>query len=616
MHPIVTAPVFTPPVGGDWQEGTWMGAKRWLAGLARLVSVRLPREDERAVGGRLLRDCLGRQRGWAALLCLATVSRSAAALALPATVARAIDAAGTGTTLSTPLVDVGVVLAVLAAAEAIAELATSYYIAGTSAELQDRLVRHTLRLGLPGRRRFAAGDVLSRLAADTTRPASFLALAVGTVVALVTLVGAVVALGLIDWTLALAFVLGVPLALLAVRWFVSRAGELFLRYEQVQADIVTRLVDALQGARTIRASGTVQREISRILQPLPELNSTGRQGWVAQRQVSWQLLLLGPMLQILVLSVGGFSVAAGQVTPGELVAAAGYVLLALGGLEVVDGLADALHAHVGATRVATVLSSPPEIVTGSPGIALPPGPGRLELHDVVVRRGDQLVLDHLDLVVPAGASVAVVGRSGTGKTVLVSLVGRLLDPQHGDVRIDGTSVAALPLPQVRRAVTYAFERPALLGGTIHDTIAYTRPDASRAQVVQAACAAQADHFIRRLPEGYSTPVEAARLSGGEVQRLGLARAILSLARIVVLDDATSSLDTATEVKLTQALTRNLAGRTSLVVTHRPATAARADLVAWLDGGRIRALAPHAELWTDPDYRHTFAADPQPAGSSR
>jgi ATP-binding cassette subfamily B protein len=125
-------------------------------------------------------------------------------------------------------------------------------------------------------------------------------------------------------------------------------------------------------------------------------------------------------------------------------------------------------------------------------------------------------------------------------------------------------------------------------------------------VAAAASAAQADRFIRLLPEGYDTPLTRAPMSGGELQRLGLARAILTRARVVVLDDATSSLDTATEVKVVAALQRLLAGRTSLVVAHRAATAARADLVAWLDAGRIRALGPHDVLWSDPDYRSVFA----------
>jgi ATP-binding cassette subfamily B protein len=139
-------------------------------------------------------------------------------------------------------------------------------------------------------------------------------------------------------------------------------------------------------------------------------------------------------------------------------------------------------------------------------------------------------------------------------------------------------------------------------------IAYARPEALEAEVAAAAALAQADRFIRLLPAGYDTPLAKAPMSGGELQRLGLARAILVGARVVVLDDATSSLDTATEVKVAQALQRVLVGRTSLVVAHRAATAARADLVAWLDAGRIRALAPHQVLWSDSDYRALFAVD--------
>ncbi|MGH3930851.1 MAG: ATP-binding cassette domain-containing protein, partial [Pseudonocardiaceae bacterium] len=143
---------------------------------------------------------------------------------------------------------------------------------------------------------------------------------------------------------------------------------------------------------------------------------------------------------------------------------------------------------------------------------------------------------------------------------------------------------------------------------VHDMIAYARPTASRADVTAAATIAQADRFIRSLPAGYDTPLTQTPLSGGELQRLGLARAILIDARVLILDDATSSLDTATEVKVTQALQQVFTGRTSLVVAHRAATAARADLVAWLDAGRIRALAPHLALWPDPDYRAVFALD--------
>lgn len=578
-----------------------------LAGLARFLALELPGDSEWACGWPLLKDCLRSERRWAVLFTIAAAARVAAVLVLPAALAGSIDAATGRGDLTVPLSAVATTLAVLAASEALAELANSYYAAGVIAGTRDRLVRHALRLGIPGRRRFPAGDVLSRLSADATGPALFLSLFVGTIVAAVTLAGAALALALIHWTLAAAFLLGVPPTWLAVRSFVATAGEPLLSYQQLQADIVTRLLDAMNGARTIRASGTSDIEINRILQPLPALGATGRAVWAAQGRMSWQLLLVVPLLQVLVLSVAGFAVAAGEVTPGQLVAAAAYVMLALDSLEAVDGIVGGLSAYVGTIRIAAVLASPVALVAAAPGSPLRPGPGGLEFENVTVRIEGRDILDGVNLAVAPGTSVAVVGRSGAGKSALVSLVGRLVDPERGDVRLDGVALSGVEPTQVRRAVAYAFERPALLGGTIHDTIAYARPSATRAEVEASARDAQADHFIRLLPDGYDTAVARARFSGGEIQRLGLARAMLAGGRIVVLDDATSSLDTATEVRVARALERSRAGRTCVVVAHRVATAARADFVAWLDDGRIRALAPHAVLWSDPDYRRMFGA---------
>ena len=576
---------------------------RW-SGFARFVALDRAETEDAAAGRRLLADCARRAPLWSALLVVCVVGKSVAALLLPAVVAAGIDAAVSGSGMAWPVLGTALVLVALTITDAGTELANAYYVADVTAGLRDRLVRHALALGVPGRRRFAAGDVLSRLTADAAKPASFLTVLVTIAVAALTLAGSVVALAVIDWTLALTLVVGIPVAVLVVRLFVARAGAPFLRYQQLQAEVVTRLLDALRGVRTIRAGGIREAETARVLRPVPELNATGREVWRAQAQVGWQLLLLIPMLQIAVLCVGGFGLSAGRITAGELVASAGYVLLAVNSFEAVDSIVKLLTAQVGATRLATVLSvAAPSTPTAPRRV----GAGRVELRGVTVRSEDEVVLDHLDLTIPAGCSVAAVGRSGAGKSVLAAVIGRLVRPDGGSVTIDGVPLEDFPEAGLRESVAYAFERPALLGGTIHDTVAYARPTASRAQVRRAAMAAQADHFIRRLPDGYDTAVRDARFSGGEVQRLGLARVMLADARIVLLDDATSSLDAATELEVSHALRRLLARRTSLLVAHRAGTAARADLVAWLDGGRVRALAPHAELWSDPAYREVFGA---------
>lgn len=562
----------------------------------------------RAVGSRLLKQGVRQAPMMAATLAVVTLGGIATTILMPSALASAIDAAIRGTGMTRALVVLAALIGVAALVDALDGLIGAYYGSALTAKLRHLLIGRALALGIPGQRQFPPGELLSRLTVNAGTPATFLPLLLAAASTLLIAAGAVAGLALIDWRLAVMYLVGVPPAIALVRLFVAEASNPFVRYQECLSAIITRLLDALRGARTIRASGTAQQEIDRIVQPLPELHNAGRQIWGAQGQASWRLGLLAPVLQVLVLSVGGFALTTGDITVGQMVAAASYAGMALSAVGLLDALISLLDTQVGAGRVGEVLEAQPAIRPPLSAVPVPQGPGKLELRALTVRVGQRTILNRLDLVVPGGASVAVVGRSGTGKSVLVSLAGRLLDPDGGEVLLDGVPVSRVELAALRQAVTYAFERPALLGATVHDMIAYARPAASRTEVTSAAAAAAADRFIRLLPEGYDTPLTRAPMSGGELQRLGLARAILVGARLIVLDDATSSLDTATEVKVAHALERVLAGCTSLVVAHRAATAARADLVAWLDAGRVRALAPHLVLWADPDYRAVFAVD--------
>ncbi|WP_421107576.1 ATP-binding cassette domain-containing protein [Streptomyces sp. NEAU-S77] len=227
-----------------------------------------------------------------------------------------------------------------------------------------------------------------------------------------------------------------------------------------------------------------------------------------------------------------------------------------------------------------------------------------------VTAGGERVLDGVDLTVPGGTCTALVGASGSGKSLLAAVAGRLTDPDAGAVVLDGMPLGQLTHRDLRSAVGYAFERPVLFGETLGDAIARgtgrTAGDVPEERIVVAARAADVDGFVRRLPDEYRTPLGEASLSGGEVQRIGLARAFVHSGRLLILDDATSSLDTVTEHRISQVLTGALRDRTRIVVAHRAATAARADSVVWLDGGRVRRVGPHHELWrTEPEYRRVF-----------
>jgi len=203
--------------------------------------------------------------------------------------------------------------------------------------------------------------------------------------------------------------------------------------------------------------------------------------------------------------------------------------------------------------------------------------------------------------------VAVVGPSGSGKSVLAAVVGRLADPDEGEVLLDGVPVRNLSHDALRKAVTYGFERPSLVGTTIADVIAFGSRRPSSQDLVSACRAARADTFIEHMPGGYRTPLAEAPMSGGEIQRVGLARAFAHLGRVVVLDDVASRLDTVTEQQIAEVLTGPSFTQTRVVVAHRASTAARADLVVWLERGRLRATGLHEELWAYPGYRRLFGA---------
>jgi ATP-binding cassette, subfamily B, bacterial len=307
-----------------------------------------------------------------------------------------------------------------------------------------------------------------------------------------------------------------------------------------------------------------------------------------------------------VIGVAGVLLARGQISTGEMLAAAQYVLLASSLNSLTGVVGQITAARAAAQRLVEILEQPPVQYAAC---RLPPGRGRLELRGVTVRSGGKPVLDGVDLVVPAGALVAVVGSSGSGKSLLAALVGRLVDPDEGEVLLDGTPLREIDHDELRRAVGYGFARPALFGETVGEAIAFGHDAPPDEQLEEAARAARADDFIRLLPEGYATALAQAPMSGGEVQRMGLARTFAHAGRVLVLDDVAASLDTVTEHHISGVLTGALGDRTRLIVGHRASTVARMDAVIWLERGRLRAMAPHHELWQNPDYRMLFEAEP-------
>ena len=560
-----------------------------------------PHRAYRAADRLLVRT--GRQGGgWVVVVALSAFVTTAIALALPTVLGHAVDGIVADGGAGPWLAWAAGLLTLLVAASALDTLGSGTAIARSTAWLRQTVLRHVLTLGIHPVARLGPGETATRLVANAAEAGRVAPAVVGAGASFVGGVGGTVALALIHPLLCATFLAGVPLMLLFVRAFARDSSLLTTRYLTVQGRIAERLVEAISGARTIAAAGTLEREVDRSLAPLPELRRHGMDLWRVIMRITARDALLLTMVEIAVIGVAGILLARGQISAGQMLAAGQYVFLAAS-LGAVTGLVSQItSARAAAQRLVEILEQPP-VPYGTD--RLPDGYGRLELRDVTVRSGGEIMLDRLNLVVPAGAMVAVVGLSGSGKSLLAALVGRLVDPDEGDLLLDGVPLREIDRAELRRAVGYGFSRPALFGETVGDAISFGHDTPTAEQAEQAARAAQADDFIRLLPQGYATLLTQAPMSGGEIQRVGLARTFAHAGRVVVLDDVAASLDTVTEHHISRVLTGALGDRTRLIIAHRASTAARADAVVWLDHGRLRAMAAHRELWKDAEYRVLF-----------
>jgi ATP-binding cassette subfamily B protein len=313
-----------------------------------------------------------------------------------------------------------------------------------------------------------------------------------------------------------------------------------------------------------------------------------------------------------ILLVGGRQVTRGSLSLGDFTAFYAYLLMLIAPMRqlgVALGLAQ--RATASGARVFELLDRAPRIVAPEGAPPLPEGRGRVELRGVrfAYEGANTPALRDIDLVVEAGTTVALVGATGSGKSTLVQLLGRLYDVTEGAVLIDGADVREVDLASLRRSIAVVDDDPFLFSASVHENIAYARPDATREEVELAAERAQAAGFIAELPDGYDTRVgeRGLTLSGGQRQRIAIARALLADPRILVLDDATSSVDASTEQAIKAALREVMAGRTTFVIAHRLSTIALADDIVVLEGGTIVARGTHGELLDRSDLYAEIAA---------
>ncbi|MGV9366061.1 ABC transporter ATP-binding protein [Amycolatopsis sp. NPDC003731] len=369
--------------------------------------------------------------------------------------------------------------------------------------------------------------------------------------------------------------------------------------QQRAADVAQQVEETVTGVRVVKGFGQETREVSKLEATARKLFGERLRAAKLSAVPTATTAALPAAGQVAVLGIGGVLALNGSITLGTFLAFATYLATLIGPARMLSGLVvQAQLTRAGAERVYELIDAQPEVVDAPDARPLPEGPLGVELEGV--RFGytrTEPVLDGLSVTANPGETLALVGTAGSGKSTISLLLPRFYDVHEGSVRVGGLDVRDVPLRQLRQAIGVVFEEAFLFSSSIRDNIAYGRPDATDEEVFAAARAAEADGFIRALPDGYETLVgeRGLTLSGGQRQRLGLARALITDPRILVLDDATSAIDTVTEAAIYDTLRSVTAARTTLLIAHRRSTLALADRIAVLDEGRVVDVGTEAEL---------------------
>jgi len=479
---------------------------------------------------------------------------------------------------------------------------------GVEVDLRNKVYDHLLGLELGFFDRQQTGQLMSRATVDLQAVRFFLGYGLVIIAqSALTILFAAVAMIIIDPGLALVALSPVPFVVWIAHRYGRRSRPALQEVQQRIAELTADVEENVGGVRVVKAFARegLQRErfatsVSRVFD----------QSMISTRLRAFYNPFIGFLPQIGLaglLFLGGREVIDGSLDLGEFAAFYVYMLALLGPMRTVGmilGLSQ--RATASGARIFELLDREPSIVAAPGAVALPPGSGRVELRNATLayEEGAEPALDDVTLTVEAGTTIALVGATGSGKTTLVGLISRLYEPTAGAVLVDGVDVRDVDPRSLRREIAVVTDDPFLFSATVHENIAYARRDeATREQVIAAARRAQAHDFIEALPDGYDTSVgeRGLTLSGGQRQRIAIARALLADPRILILDDATSSVDASTEQQIKRALTEVMAGRTTFVIAHRLSTIALADEIAVLEGGRLLDQGTHAELLERSDF---------------
>ncbi|MFO0829056.1 MAG: ABC transporter ATP-binding protein [Phycisphaerales bacterium] len=488
-------------------------------------------------------------------------------------------------------------------------------------DLRRRVFAHAVRLPLFRVHELRSGGVASILREDAGGVGELVfSLIYNPWRAVIQLVGSLSILAWTDWRLLVGGLTLLPMVWFSHRTWIGRIRPLFRDQRQSRTDIDAHATETFGGMRVVRGFAREASETGRFIRGNDFLARQELLAWWWSRgvEIAWELFI--PLASAGLLFYGGTQVMRGALTAGDLVMFLSYLLLLLGPLEVLANSATQFQTNLAAfDRVLDLLAESRELPARDGAIALDRADvrGRVAFDGVTYRypKTERDVLVDASFVAEPGMTIALVGRSGAGKTTLCNLVARFDDPTSGRVTLDGRDLRDIDLASYRRLFGIVEQDVFLFDGTIGENIAYARRDATREDTRRAAEIAYADEFIRELDKGYDAVIgeRGVKLSGGQRQRLAIARAVLANPKILILDEATSNLDTESERAIQSAMRELMRGRTCFVIAHRLSTIAHADLILVLEHGRIVEQGSHDDLMArDGRYRDMVVLQTQSA----
>jgi len=575
-------------------EEEWRGvAAEELEEVTAAIGMKLQARSRRLLGS-LLRPY---KRGVAASLVL-VLCENLAGLVGPVLIAAALDSGVPAATHGRPAILIGCVVGYLVCGISMASLRYAFlHVSGRVGQdimlsLRQRIFAHAQKLSLSFHESYTSGKIIARLTSDFESIDSLLDDGVdGLLSAVFTVAGVGIMMLWLDWPLALIVMAGFVPLVWVTRWFYRSSQDAYRGTRGAIAKIIVHFVETMNGMRAVQAF----RREPRNEQIMDGLNGSFREAnrvalSVVARFTS-TVRLVGNVSLALVLGIGAVRVADGGLQIGVLAA---FTLYLRRFYDPLDDMAMFANAYTAASaaleKISGVLEEEPGVPDPADPVPLPHPRGEIRFADVEFRYSAEtpVVLPCLDLRIPAGQTVALVGPTGAGKSTVAKLVARFYDPSAGAVELDGVDVRRLSDAQLRTAVAMVTQENFLFSGSVADNITLGKPDATRAEIRAAAVAVGADEFITALPEGYDTDVRkrGGRLSAGQRQMVAFARALLADPAVLVLDEATSSLDVPTERAVQDALETVLTDRTALIIAHRLSTVLIADRVLVIDDGRV------------------------------